>query len=582
MENWALWGFMALFSSILMGGGAIFSLITQPPKPNCSFVVWPFAPASVRLYCAQELTTEPTLEHLIEAIALVDALDVNHPLRGAINPRIEAWSEMLLDRAETTFNAGEIDRAMEYANKIPNKTKAFKLVQERTSRWRRIWAEGEAIDARVAFALKEEDWRKAFGLMVDFLYIDNRYWSQTQYQTITDIIIQAQKDEKNVVEAENFLKAGGFDNLGKSLGQIRELPSDTIFTLSQFKIFNGVAEKLVKIAETALEREDLTEAIDALSYIPRESRLWDYSQDLSKIANATSLTWAVSSDGYMRAIKELGEVPKTSRLYPKAQALIQRWESQIASVKVLEEAQLKALSGDPKDLLAAIAVARQITRSSDKWEMAQENIHDWSNELERNEDQPILDLADELSVPGNAESLRSAIVQAQKIGPSRLLFEDAQSRISYWRSRLDDLAAYNAPPTRTDFSRIDPPSTFEAEIEVEVEDSLSDASDFDLEVPELEETLLTQAENTASPGSPQDLQAAMDLANQVPLNALDRENADAQIDIWGNQLLALAVDQADVDPQSAIDIAQLLPAYSSQYNQAQQLIERLNGAQALE
>ena len=310
-------GGVALGGSVVMGGIAILSLITQPPKPNCSFVLWPFAPASVRLYCAQELTTKPTLENLIEAIALVDSLDTDHPLRGAINPRIEAWSEMLLDRAEKTFHAGDLDRAIDYAKKVPNKTNAYKLVQERTSRWRRIWAEGEAIDARVAFALKEEDWRKAFGLMVDFLYVDNRYWSQTQYQTITDVIIQAQKDEKKVIEAENFFKAGGFDNLEKSLSLIREISSDTIFTLSQFKIFNGVAEKLVKIAEKALEREDLTEAIDALAYIPRESRLWDYSQDLSKIANATSLTWSVSSDGYMRAIKELREVPKTSRLYPK-------------------------------------------------------------------------------------------------------------------------------------------------------------------------------------------------------------------------------------------------------------------------
>ena len=316
-------------------------LITQPPKPNCSFVVWPIAPASVRLYCAQELTTEPTLDNLIEAIALVDALSEDHPLRGAIDPRIEVWSEMLLDKAEETFNQGDIETAISYAKQIPLKTKAAKLVEERASRWRRIWAEGEAIDARVAFALKEEDWRKAFGLMVDFLYVDNRYFSQTQYENITDVIIQAQKDEKKVIEAEKLFKLGGFENLEKSINIARELSSNTIFTLSQKKIYNGVAEDLLAIAESALAKENLTEAIDSLSLIPRESRLWEYSQDLSKIANATSLTWVVSTDGYESAIRQLSEVPKDSKVYGKAQSLINRWKGEITTVKVLEDAQLR-------------------------------------------------------------------------------------------------------------------------------------------------------------------------------------------------------------------------------------------------
>lgn len=555
-----------------MGGVATFSLITQPPKPNCSFVFWPVAPASVRLFCAQELASKPTLENLIEAIALVDALSVDHPLRGAINPRIETWSEMLLDLAEITFNQGDLERAINYANQIPDKTKAFKLVQERTSRWRRIWAEGAAIDARVAFALKEEDWRKAFGLMVDFLYVDNLYWSQTQYQRITDVIIQAQKDEKKVVEAEEYLKAGGFENLEKSLERIRELSSDTIFTLSQFKIFNGVAEKLVKIAELALDQENLSEAIDALSYIPRESRLWKYSQDLSKIANATSLTWSVSSDGYRRAIQELSEIPKTSRLYPKAQSLIQRWKAEIASVTLLEEAQLKAQSGNPKDLLSAITMAQRIGRSSDKWEAAQENIGDWANELERSEDQPILELADQLSVPGNEDSLRAAIAQAQKISPSRVLYDDAQSRISYWQSRLNDLAALNAPPTR-----------FDDRSSIDLDLSIPSQSSNDQSAPSRSEvSLLTQSQSIASQGTPEDLQAAMDLANQVSLSSSDRPVADSNIESWGKQLFTLAAEQVEVDPQQAINIAQRIPVYSSMYNQAQQLIQQLSGAQSLE
>lgn len=563
-----------LLGTIVAGGTAVFTLITQPPKPNCNRVLWPIASASVRLYCAQELASEPTLENLIEAIALVDSLPEDHPLRGAINPRIESWSELLLDRAEETFHQGELERAIDFAYKVPLKTEAAKLIEERTSRWRRIWAEGEDIDARVAFALREENWRKAFGLMVDFLYVDNRYWSRTQYRAVTDIIFQAQKDEEKVIEAENLLKADDFDTLEKALSKVRELSANTIFTLSRKKIFNGVAQKFVKIAETALAREDLTKALDALAYIPRESRLWPYAQDLSKIANATSLTWGVSSNSYQRAIDSLASIPRSSKLYGKAQGLIQRWRARIASVEILEEAQLVSLSGNPKDLVRAISMARQVGRSSDKWESAQENIRDWSNQIEMIEDQPILELADELSVPGDERALRSAIVQAQKIGPSRVMFDEAQSRISYWRSRLNDLndVANYQPPQVIEQD----PATFETSIFTDFDPPTNEPEQVEPEPQGTGDNLLAQAQQFAIDRTPTGLRSAMETANRVPLESVDRFEADAAIETWGDQLLAQATEQAEIDPQQAITIAQLVPGYSRAYGQAQTLIERLS------
>lgn len=592
-----------LLGTVAAGGAAVFTLITQPPKPNCSVVLWPLASASVRLYCAQELADQPTLENLLEAIALVDSLDEEHPLRGAINPRIESWSKLLLDRAEETFHEGELERAIDFAYQVPLKTEAAKLIAERTSRWRRIWAEGEAIDARVAFALREENWRKAFGLMVDFLYVDNRYWSKTQYQKITDVIFQAQKDEKKVVEAEILLKADGFENLEKSLALMRELSANTIFTLSKRKIFNGVAQRFVTIAEAALEREALTEALDALSYIPRESKLWPYAQDLSKIANATSLTWGVSSNGYQRAIDSLGDIPRSSKLYDKAQSLIQRWQAEIASVKILEDAQLVALSGSAEDLVDAINMARQIPRSSDKWDAAGENISDWTSQMERIEDRPVLDLADELSVPGDETALRSAIAQARKIGPGRIMFEEAQSRIRYWQSRLTDMreiANYQTPtfqrpvsfdtPTFTDLDAaiesepIEPspiaPNPIESQPTASgLAEPSSVVGDLDPATPDPTPSgtsLLSQAQQLAADATPAGLKSAMEKANQVPSGSFERSNADFAIESWGRQILAQAAAQADVDPQQAIAIAQLIPGYSSAYSQAQELIQSLS------
>ena len=293
----------------------------------------------------------------------------------------------------------------------------------------------------------------------------------------------------------------------------------------------------------------------------------------------------MSSNGYQRAINELSEIPKTSKLYGKAQSLIQRWNSQIGAVKQLEEAQLKALSGSPQDLLDAIAMAQRISKRSDKWREARENIQDWSNQLERSEDQPILDLADELSLPGDERALRAAIVQAQKIGPSRLMFDEAQSRISYWRSRLNDFSTYQIPepsfddssdfqsPVFNDFESSDPfpESTIEP-----VEPSPPVARE------SVEPDLMTQAQNLANQGTPDSLQSAISTANQVPLGSNVRAQADSAIENWSNQLLSQAVNQAEIDPQAAIAIAQLIPGYSQMYGEAQTLIKNLTEPETTE
>lgn len=569
LEKWPLWGLTSLTTAILLGGISTFSLITQPPKPNCEFTFWPFASASVRLYCAQELAQDPTLENLLKAIGLVDVLGEDHPLRGAIDPRIEAWSKLVLDKAEESFHEGNLERAIRFAQKIPQKTAAAKVVNERIVQWKKIWAEGEAINSKVNAALGEEDWRKSFGVMVNLLYVENRYWSETRYNEITKIIIQAQKDEKIIAEAERFAKLGGFDNLNQAVKLVRELPDVTIFKKSIAKVFDSVGKQLIQIAEKALNDEDIQLAMNALSFIPKESKYWQQSKALSTLANATSLTWNSSSDGYLRAIEELSVVPKDSPIYNRAQALIRRWKGEIGNVKILEAAELKALTGEVSDLRQAIAAAYAIGRESEQWEAAQENIRDWTSQVQQTEDQPILDYANELSVSGDATAYQAAIAQASKIAPGRALYEEAQSQITYWRSRIDDFSdlASSSAPKPSSAPWVSPPTlSNNNQLQPSVEAGSSDELQTNSA---LGQRLVSEAQALAQEGSPQNLVDAISLANQVPLNAPERDGANQAIDNWATQLLNQAMAESNFDPQRAVEIARLIPRFTTVYNEAQ-------------
>jgi hypothetical protein len=85
-------------------------------------------------------------------------------------------------------------------------------------------------------------------------------------------------------------------------------------------------------------------------------------------------------------------------------------------------------------------------------------------------------------------------------------------------------------------------------------------------------TLLNKAKRLASTGTPQALASAIELANQVPVEAIERFDAQLEIDSWASQILNLAQAKAGENINDAIAIAQQVPRYSQVYETAQQQI----------
>ena len=79
-------------------------LLKLPAAPNCPAIFWPLASASVRLHCAQVAANKETVDDLLEAIALVDSLPKDHPLRPEIDRHIEEWSLDILKIGDTKLN----------------------------------------------------------------------------------------------------------------------------------------------------------------------------------------------------------------------------------------------------------------------------------------------------------------------------------------------------------------------------------------------------------------------------------------------------------------------------------------------
>ncbi len=552
LQRWWLMAFVLMGCGVASGTLGIFLLLRQPPKPVCRQVIWPFASGSLRLYCAQEVAQSHTLEDLFAAIALVDGLSQDHPLRPLINRWVEIWSKQALDLAEREFDQGHLDRAIFFAKKIPAQTTAHVLVEQRIAYWKTVWAKGDKIFKRAEAALSAEDWRGAFSIMVRLLSVDNHYWSSTQYEALNQRIIVAQKDETQLVQSQRLYEAGGLDNLTKALELVQNLSEGSIFQKSIRKTVNNISRALVAIAETALGHRDLNVALNALQQIPQSVSFWPEVKDWTDIAEAMSSTWSGTLGGYETAIAQLKKAAPDRPLYGKMQDYILRWSADITYVHLLESAQAQAADGSIAGLSAALNQARQVPSDSTQWSEAQKFIGEWSSNLSSQQDQPILNRAEELSFKGDSPSLEAAIQMAQQIPGNSSLSAEANSRIRDWQEQLKAFAppelaeAPKAPASSSgDQSRVDQSSL----------------------------TLFAEAKVQALRGTPATLASAIETANQISAQSPLRTEAQRAIDRWGAQMLDLAARQVAVDKAQAIAIAQQIPTVSAAYDAAQQKIQ---------
>lgn len=556
LRRWWVVAIALLGCSIGSGALGIFILLRQPPKPQCDRVFWPFASGSLRLYCAQEQAQKRTLEDLFAAIALIDSLPSYHPLRPLINRWVDIWSKQALNLADEEFQKGDIEKAIDFAKKIPAQTTAHALVEQKIKYWNTVWAQGKEIFQKTEATLKDEEWRKAFGIMVQLLTVDNRYWSQVQYESLNQRIIAAQKDETQLVKAQKLAEAGGLDNLNKALGILQDLSDGTIFKKSIQKLTTKIARSLVDIAESSLNKQDLNTALDALQQIPRDVSFWPEVQDWIDIANAMSDTWSGEVTGYETAIAQLQKMGPDRPLYAKAQDYIQKWSGDIGYIRLLQEAQAKAADGTPQGLASAIQQASQVPSDSSQWENAKQFMADWSSSLSEQQDRPILNRADELSFQGDPASLQAAIGEAQRIASGSSLYKEAQSRIKDWQNQLNPSSDQSVLTDRGD--------------------SLTTTQN---SADRTTQNLFREAKRIAQKGTPSALASAIETANQIPVESSLRDNAQQAMNGWGNQILNIAIRRANDDRTEAIAIAQQIPSASSAYDAAQRQIRDWQGSQ---
>ncbi|MFM8298054.1 MAG: chromosome segregation ATPase [Microcystis aeruginosa] len=571
--TWKVWA--ALFVVVFGGVGflATWQLLNMQKSPNCPKIFWPIASASLRLYCAQLSADSRTVAGLLEAIALVEALPEDHPLRSQVNQQVEEWARDILNLAEKDYQAGNLEQAIAKARQIPNNMAVAAIIEERIAKWQGTWTQGNDILSKLEENLRASNWNQSFRLAVDLLNLNNEYWATIKYNEAIAKITVAREDSSKLDNAFNLFARGGLNNWFKVIEEARKIQASSYAYQEAQKLIGKTEDKLKEYAERLIEQKQWQALRDLANESPKDLKIKQDVTDWSVLSEAALDAETGTVDGLEAGILGLEQIDASRPLHQTALAMRERWQLQVQDLKILSEARDLAQAGTIEQYSAAIAKAGEVPRNNPLWSQAQQEIGSWNRQIQVIEDRPILEQAREIAIPGDINSLSSAIIQARAIGKNRALYRDAQREIGDWQVRIERLEDQpildqaQALANLKDYStaietanQIPPGRALSAEVSQNIRL-------WRRELRALQN--LQQANQLAAIGTAEGLTRAIALVTNISTKTDAGVQRTELLERWSYQLLSLATDQANNGRYlEAIRLAESVSPESTAYSSA--------------
>jgi hypothetical protein len=571
--TWKVWA--ALFVVVFGGVGflATWQLLNMQKSPNCPKIFWPIASASLRLYCAQLSADSRTVPGLLEAIALVEALPEDHPLRSQVNQQVEEWARDILNLAEKDYQAGNLEQAIAKARQIPNNMAVAAIIEERIAKWQGTWTEGNDILSKLEENLRASNWNQSFRLAVDLLNLNNEYWATVKYNEAIAKITVAREDSSKLDNAFNLFARGGLDNWFKVIEEARKIQASSYAYQEAQKLIGKTEDKLKEYAERLIEQKQWQALRDLANESPEDLKIKADITDWSVLSTAALDAETGTVDGLEAGILGLEQIDPSRPLHQTALAMKERWQLQVQDVKILSEARDLAQAGTIEQYSAAIAKAGEVPRNNPLWSQAQQEIGSWNRQIQVIEDRPILERAQEIALPSDINSLSSAIIQARAIGKNRALYRDAQREIRGWQVRIERMEDQPILDQAQALANLKDYSTA-IETANQIPPSRALSSEVSQNIRRWRRELrsrqnLQQANQLAATGTPEGLTRAIALVTNISTQTDAGVQRTELLERWSYQLLSLATDQANNGRYlEAIRLAESVSRESTAYSSA--------------
>ena len=590
-QTWQMWGIVLVILSGGIGFGATSMLLRLPQSKTCSNVFWPVASAAVRIYCAQNLAEQKTVEDYLSAISLVEELPSDHPLRSEINRNVEKWATGILDIGETKFQEGNLEAAIAIAKEIPDNVEAKKIVDSKVENWQDVWSRAEGHYTQVENHLRGSQWNDAFSAAVRLADVRNSYWSTTKYQEAIDNISIAQEESATLDKAFTQLQEGSLDNLFAAIKKAQGISQDSYAYAEAQDILSRGKSRIFALVDDHLTKQNWSQLLNITYNVPSKTLgIEELVQEWKIIANAGRSADLGSILNLEDAIAEAAKLPPEANLYAQSQQLIARWTLEIEDVKHFDQAKEFAQGRTITSYRAAITELKLIPRGNPRYQDAQQQINKWYGEIKIIEDRPIIARAKELAAPSNIPAWRRAIAEINLVSSNSPLYSEARRYARRWQSsieRVEDQPILDqaiALANQKNYSRaidvarqISPGRALatEAKRKINLWQQEINAQEY-----------LRQAFRLANQRTPDSLAQAIKTIRQIPSGTSSYYQVVPNINDWSTEMVVMAERASYSSLEEALVIARKIPSGTTGYSNAQSLIEsweeRLNPTPVLE
>jgi len=341
---------------------------------------------------AQDLAQTQNPEDLAQALTLVTKVAKGSYVADKAKAELESWSKLLLGIASEHLEFDQFEAAMSAAENIPTSASVYPEAQD-------------VVNFTQARSLEQQ----------------NNVWAYMGAWAFTQ---QIQPERPLYQQAK--VKAAFWEQQVQNLTQLQL--ANWFASLGQDFSYKLAIEQANMIQGEQPQRQQ------AQTLIAQWQQQLEKLEDSRYLAQALQLALDGTVESLQTAIAQASQITLGRTLRVEAQTLIAEWSRQYQLVQdkpLLERAKAFAKQGQ---LAKAVEMAQQITTDRPLYVEAQAAIDEWVAQIQRPEDQSILDQATELAGQG---SLTAAIATATQIGPERALYDEAQRAIADWTAERD-------------------------------------------------------------------------------------------------------------------------------------------------
>jgi hypothetical protein len=430
------------------GAGALVWLFVAPPVPDCERI-GNLASDRERLYCADRAAEAGDTEQIVTALNMVSQWRDDHPLQWQATLSMRRWTDKLMAIARDKMKQGQQDEAIALLRQVPEASPLYGQVQATLANWDSTWNQGRQIYEEAEAALKAQNWDKAAEKAEALSELEDKYWRIEQFNRLMAKIETEKEAWQHLERARSAILWETAEEYQRAIGWARKVEPDSYAREEAQAEISRWSRALIEIAEQRREEENFDRAIEVADMVPYDTYLNNEATDLitlirvqERVEDTTGETANVplfrQMLTYLDATAQLSrQIESDSPLYDEARSRIEQWQAHLQDLSQLKFARVLASVGQPPMLELAIAQAKTVAPDRPRRIRAQTEIAHWRKQIQKIEDRPYLNRAQQLARPDTVEAYEAAIAEARKVELGRALRVEAQTKIANWQNQIE-------------------------------------------------------------------------------------------------------------------------------------------------